>query len=87
MSSLDIFKEYETIDESINNLDKLNEEFFDFDQLYTNQEIDEEIYKEKDNETYKQKNDEIDDETDKQKNDEINDEIDDETDKIGRAHV
>mgnify|MGYP003335847729 CR=1 FL=1 len=81
MSSLDIFKEYETIDESINNLDKLNEEFFDFDQLYTNQEIDEEIYKEKDNETYKQKNDEIDDETDKQKNDEINDEIDDETDK------
>ena len=37
MSSLDIFKEYETIEESINNLHNLNEEFFDFEELYTNE--------------------------------------------------
>ena len=85
MSSLDIFKEYETIEESINNLHNLNEEFFDFEELYTNEDTNAEMNEETHTETNEKVNNEIieetNKETDKETDEEMNEETDKETDK------
>ena len=75
MSSFDIFKEYETIEESINNLQNLNEEFFDFEELYTTKETNEETYKEMNKET----NTEMNKETDEDMNNDINNDMNNDT--------
>ena len=85
MSSLDIFKEYETIEESINNLHNLNEEFFDFEELYTNEdtnaEMNEETHTETHTETNEKVNNEIIEETNKETDKETDEEMNEETDK------
>ena len=78
MSSLDIFKEYETIEESINNLHNLNEEFFDFEELYTNEDTNVEMNKETHTETNEKVNNEIIEETDKETDEETNEKVNNE---------
>ena len=83
MSSLDIFKEYETIEESINNLHNLNEEFFDFEELYTNEDTNAEMNEETHTETHTETNEKVNNEiieetnkeTDKETDEEMNEEI------------
>ena len=80
MSSFDIFKEYETIEESINNLQNLNEEFFDFEELYTTKETNEETYKEMNKETNTEMNKETDEDMNNDTNEETDEEMNKETD-------